>query len=458
MNIKQLLTAIILLLSATANSQPTVLWPSQFNGMKPDSKLSLPVNNISFLSKADGLIYGCLKVMSEGRRFGIDNTYEYDLGFSIESAVEGKIKIVKIRPFAGYALLNKSLESPDCSGSYDVATNIYSDYLFVGPETYYVSFRLTDSINLELTLESFSLLSPQEIQKPLAAAGIDQNSCSQPPGFYYEEFSDVASLSGGRIKSIKNIFEKVKADSKDILLPIYMILYPSIGLSSELAANAAKIIASKQYPSDTPNQRESYVFVYNDLYDKLQKEAFTGDLPDHSCGGSITLPLPPDYYQPDFANYYGKVALHEYHHIVQQSFFFNSDNGIRPYIYTWMVEGMAEYWALKSFEALGFEIPANYIFSTVSDTLTKLKKSENKRYRNIREYDDEFGDFWPINSIDIGLVMVHYLVNKRHHSLSSIISLYESGVDEGRLEALENLVGISYEELAIDFENWINKS
>ena len=155
MNIKKLLTAIILLLSATANSQPTVLWPGQYNGMKPDSKLSLPVNNISFLSKADGLIYGCLKVMSEGRRFGTDNTYEYDLGFSIESAVEGKIKIVKSRPFAGYALLNKGLESPDCSGSYDVTTNLYSDYLFVGPETYYVSFRLTDSINLELTLESF---------------------------------------------------------------------------------------------------------------------------------------------------------------------------------------------------------------------------------------------------------------------------------------------------------------
>ena len=454
MNIKQLLTATILLLSATANSQSAVLWPSQYNGMKPDSKLGLPVNNISFLSKADGLIYGCVKLMSEGRRLGINNTY--DLGFAIESA--SKIKIVKSRPFAGYALLNKSLESPDCSGSYDVATKLYSDHLFVDPKTYDVSFRLTDSINLELTLESFSLLSPQEIQKPLAAAGIDQNSCSQPPGFYYDEFGDVASLSGDRIKNIKNIFEKVKADSEDILLPIYMILYPSIGLSSESAANAAEIIASKQYPGDTPNQRESYVFVYNDLFDKLQKEAFTADLPDYSCGGSITLSLPLDDYQPDFAKYYAKVALHEYHHIVQQSSFFNSDNGIRPYIYTWMVEGMAEYWALKSFEALGFELPVNYIFSEVSKTLVKLKKPENWPYRNIREYDDEFGDVWPINSIDIGLVMVHYLVNKRHHSLSSIISLYESGVGEGRKEALEDLVGISYEELAIDFENWINES
>ena len=188
-------------------------------------------------------------------------------------------------------------------------------------------------------------MSPQNIQKPLVAAGIDQNSCSQPSEFYFDEFSDVASLNGGRIKSIKNIFEAVKADSEDILLPIYMIRYPSIGLSSELAVKAANIIASKQYPSDTPNQRKSYVFVYNDLYEKLKKEAFTGDLPDHSCGGSITLSLPLDDYPSDFANYYGKVALHEYHHIVQQSFFFNSDNGIRPYIYTWMVEGMAEYWA-----------------------------------------------------------------------------------------------------------------
>jgi len=103
--------------------------------------------------------------MSEGRRFGIDNTYEYGLGFSIESAVEDKIKIVKSIPFSGYALLKKSLESPDCSGSYDVTTNLYSDYLFVGPETYYVSFRLTDSINLELTLETFFIIVPTKYTK-----------------------------------------------------------------------------------------------------------------------------------------------------------------------------------------------------------------------------------------------------------------------------------------------------
>jgi hypothetical protein len=314
-------------------AQSAVLWPSQYSGMSPDSKLGLPVNNIGFLSEADGLIYGCLKVISGGRRFSINNAYEYDIGFAIESAVEGKIKIVKSRPFRGYALLNKRLESPDCSGSYDITTNLYNDYLFVDPETYYVSFRLADSVNLELTLESSSLLSSQEIQKPLAAAGIDQSLCSQPAGFYYDEFSNVASLSGDRIKTIKDIFERVKAESEDILLPIYMILYPNTGLSSELAAVAAENIASRQYPGNTPDQRERYAFTYNDLYDKLQKEAFTGDLPDDSCGGSITLSLPPDDYQPDFAKYYGKVALHEYHHIVQNSFFFSSNDGIRPYIY-----------------------------------------------------------------------------------------------------------------------------
>ena len=63
--------------------------------------------------------------------------------------------------------------------------------------------------------------------------------------------------------------------------------------------------------------------------------------------------------------------------------------------------------------------------------------------------------FWPINSIDIGVVMIHYLVNERKLSLSSIISLYEKGVSEGRQKAIEELVGGSYEELATDFENWV---
>ena len=449
---------IALFFYPTLFSQPADLWPSKYNGVSPDSKLGLPVNNISFLSEVDGLIYSCLKVMSEGQRFSSNNVYEYDIGFAIESAAEGKIKIVKSRPFKGYLLLNKSLESPDCSGSYNIAENLYSDYLFVSPETYYVSFKLTDSTNLELTLESFSLLSSQAIKKPSFAAGIDQNLCSQSPGFYYQEFSNIASLSSDRIKDIKNIFEKVKSESEDILLPVYIIFYPSTGLSSDSAIVAATNITSKQYPGNTPNQQEGYAYTYNDLYDKLQKEAITGDLPDNSCGGSITLSLPPDDYPSDFPKYYGKVALHEYHHIVQQSFFFNSDNGTRPYIYTWMSEGMAEYWALESFKVLGFKMPERYISSEVSRTLEKLKRPENKRYRNIREYDDEFGDFWPIGSIEIGLAMTHYLIIKRKHSLSSIISLYEIGVEKGRLKALEGLVGISYEELAIDFENWITES
>lgn len=211
-------------------------------------------------------------------------------------------------------------------------------------------------------MESIPVLSPHEIQKPLFAAGIDQSLCKQLPGFYYDEFSNVGDVSGERIAKIKEIFARVKAESEDILLPVYMILYPNTGLSSSLATVAAEDIATRQYPVDTLDQRERYAYTYNDLYDKLQKEAFTGDLPDEACGGSITLSLPPDAYQADFAKYYGKVALHEYHHIVQQSFFFNSDNGIRPYIYTWMTEGVAEYWALKSFESLGFEIPGNYIF------------------------------------------------------------------------------------------------
>ena len=113
-------------------------------------------------------------------------------------------------------------------------------------------------------MESISVLSPHEIQKPLFAAGIDQSLCKQLPGFYYDEFSNVGDVSGERIANIKEIFE-----------------------------------------------------------------------------------------------------------------------------------------------SLGFEIPGNYIFSQVSQTLLKPRKLENKRYRNIREYDDEFGDFWPINSIDIGVVMIH---------------------------------------------------
>ena len=54
--------------------------------------------------------------------------------------------------------------------------------------------------------------------------------------------------------------------------------------------------------------------------------------------------------------------------------------------------------------------------------------------------------------------MIHYLVNERKLSLSSIISLYEKGVSKGRQKAIEELVGGSYEELATDFENWVTNN
>ena len=105
-------------------AQSAELWPGDYIGITPDSKFVLPVNNIGFFSAKDSVIYGCLKVLSEGKRFNIKNAYEYDLAFAIDSAADGKIKIVRSRPSSAYKFLTESLESPDCSGSYDVATNV----------------------------------------------------------------------------------------------------------------------------------------------------------------------------------------------------------------------------------------------------------------------------------------------------------------------------------------------
>ncbi|MCP5346123.1 MAG: hypothetical protein R3F41_00955 [Gammaproteobacteria bacterium] len=139
----------------TANS-----WPSLFSGVIPDPSWGLALNNIGTLYAMDGLIYSCLKVMSNGLPSSLNGIPSYDIGFEIVSYEQGTIGVAKARPFNETLALNGNGEPPDCSGSIDLITNIYADLIQVGSEVFDVRFELFDGENLRLRLLTLEPLTP----------------------------------------------------------------------------------------------------------------------------------------------------------------------------------------------------------------------------------------------------------------------------------------------------------
>lgn len=135
-------------------------WPSLYSGITPDSSLALEFNNIGSLHAADAVIYTCLRIYSGGLPSSIDGISEFDIGFQLVSAEEGILRITKSRPFNATNALNENNEPPDCSGIFEVTTNIYSDVIQFEAQTLRVNFELTDAATLELTLVSYSELFP----------------------------------------------------------------------------------------------------------------------------------------------------------------------------------------------------------------------------------------------------------------------------------------------------------
>lgn len=133
-------------------------WPSKYNGITPPSHLGLDVNNIGSFNERDGVIYTCIRALQDGELSEINGNSRFDIGFEISSSEEGKIRVIKSRRFNSSNMLNKFSEQPDCSGSFEINSGIYSDIVLLGKDIFQIEFKLTDANTLELTLLSIDVL------------------------------------------------------------------------------------------------------------------------------------------------------------------------------------------------------------------------------------------------------------------------------------------------------------
>ena len=67
----------------------------------------------------------------------------------------GIIQITNSRLFNSDGVRNESNELPDCSGMFELSTNLYTDIIQVGNQVFEVVFELRDSVKLDFDLVNF---------------------------------------------------------------------------------------------------------------------------------------------------------------------------------------------------------------------------------------------------------------------------------------------------------------
>jgi len=144
--------------TATPIYEPTVEWPSPYNGVTPDSSFGLAFNNIGVLNASDAKIYVCLRIFTEGLPSSVNDISQFDMGLEVVSLSEVTVQITKFREFNAIGALNEDGQTPDCSGKFETTTGVYTDIIQTSTSVLETTWTLIDSTNLILKLDSFKEL------------------------------------------------------------------------------------------------------------------------------------------------------------------------------------------------------------------------------------------------------------------------------------------------------------
>lgn len=133
-------------------------WPSPYNGVTPDSSLTLEFNNVGILNASDATIYAYMRLFTDGFASSFNSISQFDIGLKAVPLSEATVQITKFREFNIIGAFNENAEIPDCSGKFETKTGVYSDIIYTGEDTLKTTFRLIDAVELILKLESYETL------------------------------------------------------------------------------------------------------------------------------------------------------------------------------------------------------------------------------------------------------------------------------------------------------------
>ena len=151
-------TTATITVASPVSYEPTVEWPSPYNGVTPDSSYGLEFNNVGVLNSSDATIYVCLRIFTEGLPSSVNGVSQFDMGLKVASLSDATVQITKFREFNAISALNEKGQTPDCSGKFETTTGVYTDIIQTDSSVLETTWNLIDPTNLILKLDSFKEL------------------------------------------------------------------------------------------------------------------------------------------------------------------------------------------------------------------------------------------------------------------------------------------------------------
>ena len=128
-----------------------------FNGVEPDARAQLGLNNIGVYEPLGNYVFLCVQMRAnDALTDQEDGLIDHNLTLQLIGYRPLRFSVVETSIFNPYGQLNPNGEQPDCSGHYDHASGILEDFVQVGSLTGSIRFSWTDVENTELTVTDFS--------------------------------------------------------------------------------------------------------------------------------------------------------------------------------------------------------------------------------------------------------------------------------------------------------------
>ena len=135
---------------------------SGYNGVAPNSAFNLSINNIGVYDSVNQIISTCTGLYVDGvLTTDATGSQFFNLSLQLISAEPIIFQLVDFSDFNPGAFLNENGNVPDCSGQYDVPSQILTDIIQVGEDTFEVMMQLEEISTLTFLFIAATRLEPQ---------------------------------------------------------------------------------------------------------------------------------------------------------------------------------------------------------------------------------------------------------------------------------------------------------
>ena len=124
---------------------------SEYNGIVAPLFLSEEINTVSVFDMNKLKLKSCIKLTLGGEPYSLNGYEQYDMNFNLLSLDELTFRLVDFRPFNLNRSSNQFGETPDCSGQFELSSNVYKDIVAIPGATGAGNFKY-DYFDLVLDL------------------------------------------------------------------------------------------------------------------------------------------------------------------------------------------------------------------------------------------------------------------------------------------------------------------